>query len=152
MKPKIAPLLLIIFWLAAGCTPRHEVKWVPYTPEKMQEVMGSGQPVFAYFYAAWCHPCVQLREHTFSNPQVIAALEPYHRIKADMSFIRSPKVQKITQEYQVAGMPTVILFGPDGKEFFHHSGFIDAASLLRVFQDFRKAYQLPEPAPVPAGN
>jgi thioredoxin:protein disulfide reductase len=146
---RTALILAVVF--AAGCSQKPQVEWTSYTPEKMEQAKASGEPVLTYFYAAWCHPCVMLREQTFTDPHVIAALEPYHRLKFDMSFIRSPKIQKISRTYQVKGMPTLILFGPDGKEFFHRSGFIDAAQLLQVLQDFRSAYDLPEPAP-PAVN
>ena len=107
--------------------------------------MASDQPVFAYFYAAWCHPCVMLREHTFTDSRVIAALEPYQRIKVDMSFIHSEKIQKISETYQINGMPTLILFGPDGKEFYHQSGYLPAERLLQILKNFRSQYGLPEP-------
>ena len=148
MKLKKAPFLgVLLFLLATGCSPKAQVKWISYTPEKMQEAISSGQPVFAYFYAAWCHPCVQLREHTFTDPRVIAALELYRRIKVDMSFIHSAPVEKISETYRVNGMPTLILFGPDGKEFYHQAGYMNADRLLKILQDFRHAYKLPEPAP-----
>jgi thiol:disulfide interchange protein len=148
MKPFLRWAAFSLLILASGCSPKHEVKWTPYTPEKMKEAMASGEPVFAYFYAAWCHPCVMLRERTFSDPQVIAALENYHRIKFDMSFIHSEKIQKLSETYGVHGMPTLILFAPDGKEFYHRSGFVEPKRLLTVLREFRTQYSLPEPAPV----
>lgn len=144
-KPSLLWILGVLLILMPACSQKPQVEWTPYTPEKMQQVMASGQPVFAYFYAAWCRPCVMLREHTFNDSRVIAALEPYHRIKFDMSFIHSPKIQKISEEYQVAGMPSLILFAPDGKSFHRHSGFISAEQLLKILKEFRTKYGLPEP-------
>ncbi len=121
-----------------ACSGKPHVIWTAYTPAVMEQALHSGKPVFAYFYAAWCGPCMQLKEHTFTDPRVIAALEPYHRIKVDMSYIHSKKIQKIREDYEIPGLPTLILFDTSGRSYNRHSGFIDAENLLSELRKFKE--------------
>ena len=149
IRSLIPGLFSAMIFVVAGCSSKPHVHWTAYTPEEMSEALKPGQPTFVYFYAAWCGPCMQLKERTFTDSRVIVALEPYHRIKVDMSYIRSPKIQKISDEFGIPGLPTLILFDPSGKSYFKHSGFVTADQLLGVLEKFRNEFHLPAPATIP---
>ena len=130
MKP--TAVFLIFALILSSCGPQYQVQWEPYTPEVMEEALKSGRPVLAYFYAAWCPPCYKLKDHTFSDPRVIEALEPYRRIKIDMSYKHSPKTEKLSRDYLIRGLPTMLFFDPSGRPVPNAgiSGFIPADRFL----------------------
>ncbi|MBI4387990.1 MAG: thioredoxin fold domain-containing protein, partial [Candidatus Omnitrophica bacterium] len=99
----------------------------------------AGKPVIAYFYAAWCGPCMMLKYHTFSDPKIIQALEPFVRLKADLSFTESEKSREIANLYQINSFPTVVFFDARGKETFRFSGFVNSEQLISILDQKGKA-------------
>lgn len=130
---------LMFLVLLSGFAQKPGVVWTDYTPEKMEAARASGKPVAAYFYAAWCHSCYNLKNETFTDPQVIQALESFQRIKVDMSFNRSEKIQKIANEFGIHGFPTLIFFDAGGKAGRRVSGFVSAKQMLRLIKENTRA-------------
>ena len=136
MKNKIFYVFMFSF-LLFGCKPYSGVVWQEYQPELMSQAVQSGQPVVAYFYAAWCGPCHAMKEYTFSDPRVIEALSGFTRIKVDMSFIHSKKIVEIADRYHVESFPTVIFLDQKGDEVFRTRGFLSADALLNRLNQYR---------------
>ena len=136
----VVALLMIV---AVGCEPRDQVHWEAFTQEKLSTAAQAGKPVVAYFYAAWCGPCMALKYETFTDSRVIQSLEPFARLKADLSFSHSEKSEEIMQAYQIAGFPTVIFFNPSGKEVARFSGFIDPEQFLSFLDQHSLRFQNP---------
>ena len=84
---------------------------------------------------------MEMKERTFSDPRVIAALESFERIKVDMSFQHSPKIQKLADEYDIAGLPTMILFDSQGVEQQRLRGFIPPEKFLKVLEEFKTRFR-----------
>lgn len=138
---KVACPLLCLF-LFFGCGPKHKVIWENYSVERMAEAVVSGRPVIIFFTAAWCPPCYSLKDKTFADLRVIEALEPYIRLKADMSYQHSPKIMKLGDQYQVSGLPTILLFKPFSKAPYGDlrlNGYVSPEKFLEVIQDFTNA-------------
>lgn len=113
----------------------------------MVEAAQSGQPIILYFYAAWCPPCYKLKEKTFSNPEVIQNTLAYARIKVDMSFIHSEKIQKIAHEFRIGGYPSLLFFDPEGNEIVQvrRQGFISAGEMLAILRTIRANFSFAQP-------
>ncbi len=107
--------------------------------------------MLADFYAAWCGPCMEMKEHTFTDTRVIEALEPFERIKVDMSYTHSAKVQKVADEFDINGLPTMILFDPQGTAQKHLSGFIAPEEFVKIIEEFKTKFHIPS-APKAATN
>jgi thiol:disulfide interchange protein DsbD len=84
-------------------------------------------------WAEWCAACRELDEKTFSRPEVREALAGFVLVKLDFTR-RSEANDKLKRELGIIGMPTVILFDPQGKEIRRFSGFIEAREFLDVLR------------------
>ncbi len=136
---KALRILLLIGLVSAGCKPGPQVQWEPYSQESIDAALKSRKPAVIDFYAAWCGPCMEMKETTFRDPGVIEALEPFLRLKADMSFNRSEKIEKISNQYDINGLPTMIFFDASGNQE-RLTGFVSAERLLTMVNQFKQKH------------
>lgn len=141
MKSRISLFILLVIAFL-GCNKGPQVKWTAYSPEVMAAAKAAGKPAVIDFYAAWCGPCMKMKETTFKEPRVIEALEAFERVKMDMSFNRSEKIEKISDEFEINGLPTMIFFDGSGKEQARLSGFISADRLLKTVSQLKKQFNM----------
>jgi thiol:disulfide interchange protein DsbD len=91
-----------------------------------------GKPVIIDFYADWCAACVELDEKTWSNPDVIAKFNRVVPLKMD--FTRNDAwVDRMMKKYNITGMPTVIVLGPNGNERGRFTGFKSPEKFIEFF-------------------
>ncbi len=143
MKTKRAAISIFVCIVLSGfgCDGGPNVKWESYTPEIMAASLKSGKPTVAYFYAAWCGPCMKLKYTTFSDPKVVNALEPFNRIKVDMSYVRSSKqIQGIAGRYKIESFPSVLFFNSKGEEMTRLYGFVPANQFLYLLETYRNQF------------
>ena len=74
----------------------------------------AGKPVIIDFHADWCLSCTELDELTFSQVEVIERSSQFTMIKVDATS-PSKELKKITDQYEVYGLPTIIFINPKGK-------------------------------------
>lgn len=139
-------LIFILLIVILGCARGPKVEWEPYTSERFEQAIKSGKPIIADFYAAWCGPCMIMKETTFRDPRVIQTLEPFIRLKADMSFSESKTVRAIAEHHQISGFPTLILFGSSGEEVVRFN-FARSADLLKIIEEHKEKLGLPTVQP-----
>ena len=69
----------------------------------------------------WCPPCIMMHKTVFSKKAFTdGASKKYVLVKIDIpkaDKALSEKNQKVLKKYKVRGVPTVILFSSEGKEF-----------------------------------
>jgi thiol:disulfide interchange protein DsbD len=115
MRFACAALLLVAG--AAFALPRSSgaiVQWQRYDPATIASA--TGKPVIIDFYADWCLPCKELDEKTFSDRAVADELNRFVRIKADLTNGEDPSVQKLTKQYSIIGVPTIVFLDSSGRE------------------------------------
>ncbi|MEX1011825.1 MAG: cytochrome c biogenesis protein CcdA [Balneolaceae bacterium] len=92
------------------------IVWEPYSDDRFEEALEQGEPIVMDFYADWCIPCLELERVTFTDPEVISATEEFVRLKVDMTQYDSERAETLRQQFEIAGVPTIVFIGRDGQE------------------------------------
>ena len=92
------------------------------------EIIQSGKPVLVDFFAEWCGPCKIMAPVLKEVKQEVG--DAVTIIKVDVD--KSPQA---ANEYQVQGVPTLILF-KNGKPIWRQSGVVPKAGLVGVIKKF----------------
>jgi thioredoxin 1 len=92
------------------------------------EIIQSDKPVLVDFFAEWCGPCKMMAPILKDVKKEVG--ESASIIKVDVD-----KNPQAAQEYQVQGIPTLILF-KNGKPLWRQSGVVPKAGLVGVIQKF----------------
>lgn len=131
-------IAMMILSTLLGCEKLPEVEWELYEPGLMEEVNRGSEPVLAYFYAAWCPPCHELKKRTWHEPEVIERLAGYRRVKFDMSFKHSESIIALHREYRVNGLPHMILMIPGApeSEWMRINGFVPPKRFVQYLDLF----------------
>jgi thiol:disulfide interchange protein DsbD len=92
------------------------VEWAKYDANALAAARAAGKPVVIDFYADWCLPCKELDVKTFSDPRVIAELDRFVRVKADLTAAEDATTKALTQQYAIVGVPTILFLDASGTE------------------------------------
>lgn len=89
-----------------------------------QNIIHSEKPVLIDFFATWCGPCQTLAPILKQVKNKLG--DQISIIKIDVD-----KNQQLASQYQVRGVPTMILF-QKGKQIWRQSGVITANDLIKI--------------------
>jgi thioredoxin 1 len=92
------------------------------------EIIQSDKPVLVDFTAAWCGPCKMMAPILKDVKLEIGDTATIIKVDVD-------KNPQAAGEYQVQGVPTLILF-KNGKPLWRQSGVVQKSSLVSVIKKF----------------
>ena len=72
-------------------------------------------PCIIDFYADWCVSCKEMAKRTFTDAAVRAELGRAVLLQADVT-ANDAADQTLLQRFGILGPPTIVFFGPDGRE------------------------------------
>ena len=99
------------------------ISWFPGSVDAaFAEAQAQNKPVFLFWHAAWCPYCQDLKASVFTRPDVIAKLGFFIPVSLDGDV---PGAQKISDQFHVAGYPTVLVLKGDRTELARISGGMD---------------------------
>jgi thiol:disulfide interchange protein DsbD len=124
----------LLFWHSG---PR--VSWEPYTPERLIQAQNEEKPVIMDFYADWCISCHELERFTYSHPGVIRSLDPFVRLKADLTRPNTGEAQSLIERFDILGVPTILFLDSNGNEIpdSRIPGFVSAEDFLKIVQSLQ---------------
>lgn len=91
------------------------------------EIINSPKPVLVDFFATWCGPCQMLAPVLKEVKNELG--ENILIIKIDVD-----KNQQLANQYQVKGVPTMILF-QNGKQLWRQSGVLSKQEIIKIIQN-----------------
>ena len=94
------------------------------------EIIQSDKPVLVDFFATWCGPCKMMGPILKDVKEEIGDAATIIKIDVD-------KNQQAANDYQVQGVPTLILF-KNGKPLWRQSGVVPKAGLVGVIKKFTR--------------
>jgi len=113
---RLACASLLLIFGAAFVVPRTKGASVQWQKYDTKTITNAGKPVIIDFYADWCLPCKELDEKTLSDRTVASELDRFVRVKADLTNDEDPTVQKLTKQYAIVGVPTLVFLDSAGRE------------------------------------
>lgn len=93
----------------------HEVENLASLETLLADARNAGQPVMIDFTAEWCVSCREMEEYTFPDPAVIAALEPFVLLQADVT-ANNDDDKALLEYFESYGPPTIAFFDSAGTE------------------------------------
>lgn len=91
------------------------------------DIINSSKPVLVDFFATWCGPCKMLAPILKEVKDELG--ENISIIKIDVD-----KNQQLAAQYQVRGVPTMMLF-QHGKQLWRQSGVLSKQEIIKVIQN-----------------
>ncbi|MCL4547192.1 MAG: protein-disulfide reductase DsbD [Bacteroidetes bacterium] len=116
---------------------KNEPEWQRFTHAKYQESLKNHERMIVDFYADWCIPCKELDANTFSDPRVVEISKRFTPYKVDMTKTLSDETEQLRNEFNVVGMPTVLIIDSNGKEVHRLTGFVDADEFLKMINEIK---------------
>jgi thiol:disulfide interchange protein DsbD len=113
----IACLVLSTFLIASWAMRGPGVTWQSYSEETLKEAQNLKKPVIIDLYATWCTPCREIEEVTLHDPLVVKqAGNDFVMVKVDVTKGGNPLHERLLQQYEVKGVPTIVFLDTGGKE------------------------------------
>ena len=81
-----------------------------------------GKPVLLYWGADWCPPCSRLKATVFRRPEFVDRTRLFVAVSLDGD---EPGAQRLGEEFDVFGYPTVIVLSPDREEITRIATFME---------------------------
>jgi len=105
------------------------ITWIPFSEQSLAHATETGRPVLIDFQAAWCLPCREMERTTFRDPAVVRAMRDFTNLKADVT-AQDEQAEALMGHWDVPGVPTYVLLGPDGHERRRFIGFVPVDQML----------------------
>ena len=118
---------------------RTELYWFSEEAQALKIAKKEQRPVLIDFWAEWCEACKKMDARTFADPRIIRLLsdQSWVLLRLDLTEANDQN-DRIQESYQVAGLPTLRLFYPEGREgprlSLSLSGYTSPEALIRAIE------------------
>ena len=110
-----------------------EIVWESDMQSALERARNEGKPVLVNFYADWCVWCKRLETTTLKDAKVAWALQ--NKV-VPLSLNVEGDGKELSNEYQVDGLPTIVVLDAGGRELGRIPGYMPPDSFLERVEDF----------------
>jgi len=109
-----------------------EIEWTQDIEEAFARAAEEGKQVFMDFRFDGCPSCDEMDREAFPRPDVIAAASGFVSLRVDMTDV-SEEEHALEENYQVVGMPHLVIADADGQEVASVMGYDDGPEGVLAF-------------------
>ena len=114
----------------------HEIAWRPWGDEAFAEAAAAGKPVLLAISAVWCHWCHVMDETSYSDGEVIRAInERYVPVRVD-----NDERPDVNRRYNLGGWPTTAFLTPGG-EILHGGTYLPPDAMRRYVTEIADVWR-----------
>ena len=99
--------------VAASVEEKLKEGWHASLAEGLAVAQREQKPVFVDLWATWCKNCLTMDRTTLADPDVVAALDGYVRVKFQAEDPAEPIVGEVMQRFGAIGLPTYVILEPN---------------------------------------
>lgn len=122
-------------WLVVPAA-RSSLTWASFSEDALALARAQGRPVVIDFVADWCIPCHEMEATTFADPRVLELGRSFVLLRVDLT-TENERTQKLTEQFGVRGVPTVIVLDAEGHEVARFVGYVGADELWAAMHKAR---------------
>jgi hypothetical protein len=109
-----------------GASPSAHIEWFEGSVEEaFAAARAQGRPLFLYWGAVWCPPCVEIKQTVFKSPRFIAQTKLFVPVYLDGD---TERAQVWGERFDAKVYPTMIVFNPAGNEITRLHAGIDISA------------------------
>ena len=99
--------------VAASVEEKLKEGWHASLGEGLAVAQREQKPVLVDLWATWCKNCLTMDRTTLADPEVVAALDDYVRVKFQAEDPDEPIVRDVMQRFGAIGLPTYVILEPN---------------------------------------
>lgn len=100
----------------AAISQMDEQGWQSLLVTGLDQARQEGKPILVDFWATWCKNCLTMNKTTFKDPEVVARLEGYVKVKYQAENPADPATQAVLEYFGVTGLPTYVVLSGEPNE------------------------------------
>jgi thioredoxin:protein disulfide reductase len=98
--------------VSASVAEKVKAGWHASLAEGLETARREQKPVLIDLWATWCKNCLTMDRTTLEDPQVVAALSGYVKIKFEAEDPDQEPAKSVMQQFSAVGLPTYVILRP----------------------------------------